>query len=123
MSEITSYKDLIVWQKSIELVVLIYKLTENFPKTEIYGIISQMRRAALSIPANIAEGHRRNHLPEFIQFLGIANGSAAEVETYLEISKRLGFVEENGIKKVESLLLEVLKMLNSLIQNLKKRKF
>lgn len=123
MNEITSYKDLIVWQKSIELVVLIYKLTENFPKTEIYGIISQMRRAALSIPANIAEGHRRNHLPEFIQFLGIANGSAAEVETYLEISKRLGFIKDGEAKNVESLLLEVLKMLNALIQNLKKRKF
>lgn len=123
MNKITSYKDLIVWQKSIELVVLIYKLTENFPKAEIYGIISQIRRAALSIPANIAEGHRRNHLPEFIQFLGIANGSAAEVETYLEISKRLGFIKEDEAKDVENLLLEVLKMLNSLIQNLKKRKF
>lgn len=123
MNKITSYKDLIVWQKSIELVVLIYKLTENFPKTEIYGIISQIRRAALSIPANIAEGHRRNHLPEFIQFLGIANGSAAEIETYLEISKRLGFIKNEESKNVESLLLEVLKMLNTLIQNLKNRKF
>lgn len=121
MEKINSYKDLVVWQKSIELVSAIYRLTNKFPQNEIYGITSQIRRAAVSIPANIAEGHRRNHLPEFIQFLSIANGSAAEIETYLELIKRLGYVDGERIAPVENLLLEILKMLNSLTQNLKGR--
>lgn len=119
---ISSYKDLIVWQKSIELVTLIYKLIDNFPKSETYGLVSQIRRAVVSIPANIAEGHRRNHLPEFIQFLAVANGSAAEVETYFEIIKRLNYADERETKPLEELLLEILKMLNVLSRNLKRSK-
>lgn len=78
---INSYKDLIVWQKSFDLVRQIYQLTDNFPKMEIYGLTSQMRRAAISIPSNIAEGFVRKHTKEFSQFVSIAFGSGAELET------------------------------------------
>ena len=84
-----SYKDLIVWQKSIDLVQEIYNLTENFPKKEIYGLSSQMRRAAISIASNITEGQRRKDVPEFLQFLRISDASSAELETQMTISKRL----------------------------------
>src|SRR3989337_2384210 len=84
-----SYKQLTVWEKSIDLVEKIYALTSEFPNTEIYGLASQMRRAAISIPSNIAEGQKRKDLPEYLQFLRIANGSAAELETQIIISKRL----------------------------------
>ena len=73
-----SYRDLIVWQKSIDLVEAVYVLTKDFPKEEVYGLVSQMRRAAVSIPANIAEGSKRKDLPEYLQFLRTARGSAAE---------------------------------------------
>lgn len=84
---IQSYKELIVWQKSIELVKDIYHLTDQYPKSELYCLISQMRRAAISIASNIAEGYKRRQLGEYVQFLGIANGSAAELETQIIISK------------------------------------
>lgn len=82
---INSYKDLIVWQKSFELCLLIYRITKEFPKEELYGIVSQMRRAALSIPSNIAEGFSRHRKLEYIQFLHISFGSAAELETQLQM--------------------------------------
>ncbi|MGW8184736.1 MAG: four helix bundle protein [Candidatus Moraniibacteriota bacterium] len=89
---LNSYKNLIVWQKSMELVTEIYTLTVKFPKEEIYGIISQMKRCAISIPSNIAEGRRRNGKKEFKRFLNIAYDSGAELETQIEISKRLKFI-------------------------------
>jgi four helix bundle protein len=84
-NNLNSYKDLIVWQRAMELVVEIYKLTDKFPKEEIYGIISQMRRCAISIPSNIAEGRRRDGKKDFRRFLIIAYGSGAELETQIEI--------------------------------------
>ena len=72
---LTSYKELTVWQKSIELVVEVYRITDSFPKSELYGLVSQMRRAAVSIPSNIAEGYSRGHRPEYIQFIRVAFGS------------------------------------------------
>lgn len=90
----TSYKDLIVWKKSFGLAVDVYKITAHFPKSELYGVISQMRRAAFSIPANIAEGQSRNHEKEFVQFLSIASGSAAELETFLLLSLALLFLSQ-----------------------------
>lgn len=113
-----SYKELIVWQKSVKLVTEIYRVTEKFPKTEIFGLTSQIRRAAASIPANIAEGYSRKHRPEYIQFLRIAFGSGAELETHLIISTNLGFVKENDIRETSMLLDEVMKMLNKLITTL-----
>lgn len=109
--KINSYKELIVWQKSIELVKNIYQLTAVFPKEEMYGIISQIRRAAVSIPSNIAEGYGRRSQKEYLQFFAIAYGSALELETQLIITKELNFAIEEKFKNAESLLNEVIKML------------
>ena len=113
-----SYKDLIVWQKSVQLVTELYCVTEKFPKTEIFGLTSQIRRASVSIPANIAEGYARKHKKEYIQFLKIAFGSGAELETHLIISKNLGFIKDDSIIKVNELLDEVMRMLNKLVSTL-----
>lgn len=113
-----TYKDLIVWQKGIELVKLVYKLTETFPKTEIFGLTSQIRRAAVSIPANLAEGYARKHRAEYVQFVRIAYASGAELETHLVIAKELKFANSREITTVEETLTEVMKMLNKLISSL-----
>ena len=88
---IHSHKDLTVWKRSMELVLAVYVLTENFPRTEIYGLTSQMRRCAVSIPSNIAEGRSRGTRKDYLQFLRVSLGSAAELETQIEISKQLPF--------------------------------
>ena len=111
-----SYKQLVVWQKSIELVKEVYKLTDNFPKSELYGLISQMRRCAVSVPSNIAEGYKRRNLGEYIQFLSIADASAAELETQIIIAKDLYL--KLDFRKAESLLEEVQKMLITIIKKL-----
>ena len=116
---LNSYNDLIVWQKSMDLVVEVYKLTENFPKSEMYGLISQMRRASVSIPSNIAEGRRRGSRKDFCRFLYNSFGSGSELETQIEVSKRLPFGKELAFSKVDSLLDEVMKMLSKMIQSLK----
>lgn len=115
--KIQSFKELIVWQKSIDLVDEIYNFTKRFPSVEKYGLISQMQRAAIAIPSNIAEGYKRNHRLEFVQFLGIANASAAELETQLIISKRQ--YDKIDYSKAEILLNEVQRMLYSMIKKLK----
>ena len=94
-----SYKDLILWQKAIELATWIYGLTAQFPKEEIYGLVSQMRRAAVSVPSNIAEGQSRQHKTEFRQFLYIAKGSLSELETQLTIASNLGYVNEKDFQE------------------------
>lgn len=111
-----SYKELIVWQKSIKLVKEVYKVTYQFPRSELYGLSSQMRRAAISIPSNIAEGYSRRNLKEYIQFLHIAYGSSAELETQLIIAK--GLYPELNCNLAESFLEEVKKMLNTIIKKL-----
>ncbi len=115
---LNSYKELIVWQKAIKLVVAIYALTEKFPKEEVYGIISQIRRCSVSIPSNIAEGRNRGTKKDFVQFLRIAYGSGAELETQIEISKQLPKTKNLDYKEVDILLLEIMKMLNTMIKNL-----
>lgn len=115
---IQSYTDLIVWQRSMELVVAIYGLTDRFPKSEMYGLTSQMRRAAVSIPSNIAEGRRRGSQKDFRHFLLIAFGSGSELETQIEIAKRLKFGNNLDYSKVDTLLDEVMKMLNKMTSNL-----
>lgn len=102
----------------MDLVVLVYELTENFPKAEIYGLTSQMRRAAISIPSNIAEGSCRGSRKDFRQFLLISYGSGSELETQVEIAKRLKFSLNSDYEKVELLLIDVLKMLNAFINRL-----
>ena len=104
-----SFKDLVVWQKSYKLVLEIYKMTEGFPKTEIYGLSQQMRRASVSIPSNIAEGYGRKHKAEYEQFLSIAYGSLLEVETQYSLAVDLKYVSKCEI--VETLLKEVGAML------------
>lgn len=118
MEKIYTYKDLIVWQKGIELVTEIYTLTSSFPKEEIYGLISQMRRSAISIPSNIAEGRCRGSKKDYLQFLRIAFGSGAELETQVVVAKRLYTTAQNDFSKVDSLLNEVMKMLNTMIRKM-----
>jgi four helix bundle protein len=119
---IHSYKDLIVWQKSIELVVNIYELTEQFPKEEIYGLTSQIRRASVSISSNIAEGRHRGTRADYLHFLRMSYGSGAELETQLEISKKLSKTKSLNYNKVDSLLGEVMRMLNVMINKLQAKK-
>lgn len=95
------HKRLIAWQKSMELVVLIYELTEKFPRSELYGLVSQMRRAAVSAPSNIAEGAADRSGKLFKNFLGIAIGSLNELDTQLEIANRIGFLDENDCGKAQ----------------------
>lgn len=118
---IESFKQLIVWQKSIELVKEIYKITEQFPRSEIYGLVSQMRRASVSIPSNIAEGYRRKNIGEYLQFLNITNGSAAELETQIIISKDL--FKGINFDRCASLLEEVQKMFHVMLKNLNAKRF
>ena len=115
---IQSYKELIVWQKSIELVIAVYDLTAKFPKEEIYGLTSQMRRSAVSIPSNIAEGRSRGTKKDFTQFLRISYGSGSELETQIIISKRLLETKYLDYSNIEVLLNEVMKMLNVMIRKL-----
>ena len=110
-----SYEDLIVWQKAMDLVVEVYKVTENFPSSEMYGLSSQMRRAAVSIPSNIAEGSRCRGVKEVRQFLLFAFGSGSELETQIKLAKRLPFGKGLDYNKSESLLVEVMKMLNVMV--------
>ncbi len=116
-NKISSYKDLIVWQKSNDLVLEIYKITRQLPNIELYGLCSQTQRATISIPSNIAEGYARNHTKEFVQFLGIAFGSAAELDTQILLMEKLYL--KFDYKQAKSLLLEVQKMLISMIKKLR----
>lgn len=109
-----SYRDLDVWQEAMDLVVACYRITDVFPKREMYGLGSQLQRAVVSIPANIAEGQGRQHSKEFLQYIAIAYGSLAEVETHIQIANRLNYID----KTIETKLLEkagrIGRMLNGL---------
>lgn len=113
------YKDLIVWQKAMDLVASVYELTGKFPQEEIYGLTSQIRRCAVSIPSNIAEGKLRDTEKEFTRYLQIASASGGELETQIDIAKKLNKTKNLDYGKVDSLLLEVMKMLNTMIGNRK----
>ena len=118
MTYIKSYKDLIVWQRGMELAREVFELTKFFPKSELYGLVSQMRRCGVSIVSNIAEGYGRKSRNEYRQFLNVAYGSALELETQIILSKSLNLSREDKFRKSEDLLLEVLKMLNYLTNKL-----
>jgi four helix bundle protein len=120
MSEIKSYRDLLIWQKGIAFVKRIYQETAHFPDSERYGLVNQMRRAAVSIPSNIAEGQARQHKGEFRQFLFVSLGSIAEIETQITISKELGFLTEDVSKSLQADLLELQKMTRTLASRLSK---
>jgi four helix bundle protein len=119
---VQSYRDLIGWQKSMDLVVEVYRSTESFPKAETYGLMAQLRRAAVSIPSNIAEGHDRISTGEFKQFLGHARGSLVEVETQILISQRLGYLEPSQSTNLLQRTAEIAKILNGLLGSLARRK-
>ncbi len=112
------YKELLVWQKAMELVEEVYRLIRSIPESERFALIDQIRRSVISIPSNIAEGRGRNTEKEFVRFLNIANGSAFELETQLIICLRLGYLSEVQSEKAFQLCGEVCKMLNSLIKKL-----
>lgn len=115
--KIQSHRDLIVWQRAIDLSVAVYELTRQFPREEIYGLVSQLRRAAVSIASNIAEGYGRTSTGEYLQFLGIARGSNLELQTQLVIARRLSLGSAEPIDQAEALSAEVAKMLVSLMSH------
>ena len=114
-----NYADLVVWQKAMDLVELVYRATTSFPREEIYGLTAQVRRAAVSIPSNIAEGYSRASRAEYMLFLQIAYSSAAELETQLLIAKQLEY--RGNISTANALLLEVNKMLSRMLSQLRKK--
>jgi four helix bundle protein len=116
---VQSYRDLIAWNKAMELVTEIYRVTHNFPKEELFGLMSQLRRAAVSIPSNIAEGKGRLSKGEFRQFLGNARGSLAEVETQILIAQNLSYLDEPEINRLLAMVEEVGKVLNGLLSAVK----
>jgi len=118
---IRSYRDLRVWQRGMDLVEAIYVITQSFPKREIYGITSQMRRAAVSIPANIAEGHSREHTKEFRNFLSVAQGSISELETELEIATRLGYLTAEQFNRLMTQVAGLAKQVRALREALAKK--
>ncbi|WP_437225240.1 four helix bundle protein [Planctomicrobium sp. SH661] len=115
------YRDLNVWQKSMDLAVEAYSLTQSFPETERFGLISQAQRAAASIPANIAEGHAQGLPKPFLRHLRIANGSLAEVETHFRLAERLKYVETALVESLLDRTVEVRRMLHGLKQAIEKR--
>ena len=117
--KINSFEDMVVWQKSIDLVQSIYQLVKQLPKTETYALSDQMRRAAVSIPSNIAEGQQRSSINEYIHFLTIAKGSTGELYTHLVICTRLEYFTKEQITEIADLTKQINKMLHSLILKLK----
>ena len=111
---VKNFKELVVWQKSMELTLIIYHLVKHFPKEEMYALTSQICRAAVSIPSNIAEGQGRQSKAEFLNFLSIANGSLAEVETQLLIAIKLGSKQEADAQYAQDLIIQIGKMLNTI---------
>lgn len=116
--KVNSYQDLLVWQKGIALVKLIYSLTKNFPNDEKFGLTSQMRRAAVSVPSNIAEGQARRTTPDFIKFISIAEGSLAELHTQTIISVELKYCNRKDVNELLLMIDELRRMLNSLRRTL-----
>ena len=117
-----SFKELTVWQKSHELTVSIYRTTKEFPAEEKFALVSQLRRAASSVPANIAEGFSRKTLKEYIQFLFNARGSLSEVEYFLILSTDLEYIDKKKFKNLEAQVRTVGKLLNGLINSLRSKK-
>ena len=117
-TQIRSHRDLIVWQKAMDLVVRVYRESEVFPKAETYGLTSQTRRAAASIPANIAEGQGRRLAGEYLYFLGNARGSLLELDTHLELAARLGYLDNKRHSFLLQQLAEVGRLLNGLMRSL-----
>jgi four helix bundle protein len=116
-----NYKELIVWQKSYQLCIDIYRITKDFPKEEKFGLTSQIRRAVVSIPSNIAEGYGRKTTPEYIRALYVAYGSNCELETQILLSRDLGYITAEDMKRLQEGIGEVERMLKALIKSLEKK--
>ncbi len=121
LKEIKSYKDLLIWQMGMSLCKLVYEIVAEFPIDERFGLISQMKRSAISIPSNIAEGYGRNYTNNYIQFLSIARGSLMELETQVILSFELHFLPEDKFNQLMNLIEEEGKMLNSFIKSIKNK--
>ena len=119
--EVRHYRDLLVWQKALTWVELVYAESGSWPSDERFGLISQVRRAAVSVPSNIAEGCARRSTPEFLRFLSIARGSLAEVETQLILAQRLAYIEEIELTRLLEAADEISRMLSGLISKLEER--
>ncbi len=119
MGDILSYRDLRVWQGAMEVAVSVYRFTNSFPKSEMYGLTSQIRRSAVSIPSNIAEGHSRPS-KEYARFLSIARGSLNELETQLELARRIGYLPENKFTKLAQELSIIGRQLNALLRSIRR---
>lgn len=113
------YHNLLVWKKAHELTLEVYKITTKYPKSELFGIVSQLRRASSSVPANIVEGSARKTDKEFCQFLVQARGSLVETQYFLELSKDLNYITEHDLVRLNKLSIEVAKMLNSFIKKIR----
>jgi len=118
---VKNYSELLVWQKAMDLVQLVYRMTALFPKEEVYGLSMQLRRAAVSIPSNVAEGQGRRTTREFLRFLSIAHGSLRELETQVAISRRLDYIDSRKESELSELAAEVGRLLNGLIKSLEKK--
>ena len=118
--DVKSYRDLKLWQKAMDLVVDCYEETKEFPKSEIFGLTSQLRRAGVSVPANIAEGHARQYTKEYLRHLSFAYGSLAELETHVLIAERLNYIESVQSKRLLDRTSEIGRMINGLRRSLKK---
>ena len=117
-----NYRDLDVWQLAMDLVVVCYELARAFPKSELYGLASQLQRAAVSVPANIAEGQARQHLKEFVQHLSIAQGSLAEAETHIQIAERLHYTNSEKVQEILTKTDQVARMITGLKKSLHNQK-
>jgi four helix bundle protein len=111
---VRNYRDLIVWQKAMDLVTLVYRSTESFPQRELFGLTNQLRRAEVAIPSNIAEGQGRNANRDFRRFLSIARGSLQELETQLELARRLGYLDESNLIDIVESTSEIARLINGL---------
>jgi len=118
ISKINTYKDLLIWQKGIQIVKEIYLICNDLPKDEVYGLQSQLKRSSISIPSNIAEGWGRNYTKNFIQFLKYSRGSLLELETQIIIAKELGFISKESFNKIQGLIIEESKMLNAFLKSI-----
>ena len=114
------HSDLIAWQKAMELVEAVYKMTKTFPKEELYGLTSQLRRSVVSVPSNLAEGHSRSGSREFLHRVSIAHGSLSEVETQVEIAFRLGYIDDAERDRIFKMSAETGRIVNGLFQSLEK---
>ncbi len=115
---LSSFKQLLIWQKSVEFAVEIYHITQSYPKSELFGLTDQLRRAAVAIPSNIAEGYTRGYRKEYVQFLKIAYSSTAECETQLIISQKINYLSEREFNRLSGYTEEIMKMIYTIIHKL-----